>query len=619
MCGIAGRVGSHSGSRDSLKRMTDSLQHRGPDDEGFFVQDGVEIGARRLSIIDVIGGHQPISTPNNDVTVAFNGEIYNYLDLRMELIGRGCHLRTQGDTEVLAYLYLLDGKDFVTKLRGMFAISIWDSRDKSLFLYRDRLGEKPLLYSIKSNRGIDFASEAKALLSVGAERTVDLQAIDYILAFGYAPPPMTGFSSIQALAPGHVLSWQIGEVKIEQYWKFNSSEKESLNFHEAEELVHASLEESVRMRMVSERPLGVFLSGGVDSTVVTALAAKNSKQQLKTFSIGFKDARFDESKYARIVANHLGTEHHELILDPDPESMLNILTDKLDRPFADSSLIPTFLLSKFARTEVVVALGGDGGDEALGGYSRYLSLEQRHAFNLPIRALSPISGLVEKYGRHSELKAIPLLEGALRQYVNKQDRYRGFVSLTHDNERQHLWNNEARESFRKLGPQEWFSALWVNANAQSAKDRALAVDIESYLPEDLNFKTDIASMANGLELRSPYQDHVFMELCGRIDGKLKFQGGNSKAILKGIAKQYVPDSIIDRKKMGFGFPRASWMRNELRDQVFETLLGRSSKNRGWFQPTEIKRLIDLHNKGVDKDRILWPLFVVELWAQKWID
>lgn len=619
MCGIAGRVGSHAGSMDSLKKMTDSLQHRGPDDEGFFIRRGVEIGARRLSIIDVIGGHQPISTPRDDVTVAFNGEIYNFIELRAELIARGCLLQTHGDTEVLAYLYLLDGKNFVHKLRGMFAISIWDSREKSLLLFRDRLGEKPLLYSMRTNKGLDFASEAKALLAVGAERTVDLGAIDFILAFGYAPPPMTGFSSIQALAPGNVLIWNDGDVKIERYWKFDSSQKRDFSAQEAEDLVHNSLEESVRMRMVSERPLGVFLSGGVDSTLVTALAAKNSMQKLKTFSIGFRDARFDESKYARFVANHLGTEHHELILDPDPETMLDILTDKLDRPFADSSIIPTFLLSEFARTEVVVALGGDGGDEALGGYSRYLLLEQRHAFNMPIRALSPLASIIEKYGRSSQLRRMPLLEGALRQYDSKQDRYRGFVSLVHDNERKNLWKEDVRQSFSESGPHNWFDLLWRNAHAQGSKDRALAVDIESYLPEDLNFKTDIASMACGLELRSPYQDHLFLELCGHIDGKLKFQGGNSKAILKQIAKKYVPYTVIDRKKMGFGFPRASWMRNELRNNISETLLGPKANSRGWFNQSEIKNLIELHNRGIDKDRILWPLFVIELWAQKWID
>ena len=619
MCGIAGRVGPHAGKSDSLRRMTDSLEHRGPDDEGFFIDNGIELGARRLSIVDVVGGHQPISTFDQEVTVAFNGEIYNYLLLRKELLERGCPLKTHGDTEVLAYLYLLDGKDFVHKLRGMFAISIWDARSRTLLLFRDRTGEKPLLYSEKNGKGLDFASEAKALLSVGSEKSVDLVAIDFVLNFGYAPPPMTGFSCIQALPPGHLLVWHDGRYAIEKYWNFNSADKENFNYQDAQKAVHGVLEESVKMQLVAERPLGIFLSGGVDSTLVTALAAKNSMRKLKTFSIGFKDERFDESKYARIVAEHIGTEHHELIFDPKPETMLSILTNKLDRPFADSSVIPTFLLSEFARTEVVVALGGDGGDEALGGYSRYLALERRHALNFPIKAISPMASLVGRLAANSNPRILPLLEGATRNYENKGDRYRGLVSMVHDDERSSLWSREAKEKVDLLKSKEWFNSIWIGARAQGAKDRALAVDIATYLPEDLNFKTDFSSMAHGLELRSPYQDFKFLELCGRIDGNIKFHGGITKSILKQIAKEYVPESVNDRKKMGFGFPRASWLRNELRSTVSDVLLSTEAKSRGWFNQEEIQKLITMHSQGVDRDRILWPLLVIELWAQKWLD
>lgn len=619
MCGIAGRVGTHAGNRDVLKRMTDSLLHRGPDDEGFFVVPGVELGARRLSIIDVQGGHQPIVTDGGEVAVAFNGEIYNFAELREELITRGCPLKTHGDTEVIAYLYLILGVDFIEKLRGMFAISIWDARKKSLILIRDRMGEKPLLYCLREDGGIDFASEAKALLEIGARREVDLRALDFVLAFGYAPPPMTGFSSMSALPPSHLLIWNAGKVEIRRYWKFDSSKKTGCSIEEAEDRIHTSLEESVRMMMVSERPLGVFLSGGVDSTLVAALAAKNSMQKLKTFSVGFKDQRFDESKFARRVAEHLGTDHYELILDPDPEAMLEVLSSTLDRPFADSSIIPTFLLSEFARSGVVVALGGDGGDEAMGGYSRYLMLERRHALNLPLRVMSPLYPVLETVGRKSKYRVLPRLEGALRPYTDKAGRYRGMMSLVHDRERSRLWYPSVLTSHLGMEPSSWFKSIWDGANAQDSRDRALAVDIETYLPEDLNFKTDIASMANGLELRSPYQDHKFMELCGTISGDLKFRNGITKFILKEIAKKYVPDAVIDRKKMGFGIPRASWMRNELRPHVEDVLLGSRAKKRGWFDVVEVGRLIQIHNNGQDRDRILWPLMVIELWAQKWLD
>ncbi|MFZ2227630.1 MAG: asparagine synthase (glutamine-hydrolyzing) [Candidatus Nanopelagicaceae bacterium] len=619
MCGIAGRVGAHAGSREVLKKMTDSLLHRGPDDEGFFVLPGVELGARRLSIIDVQGGHQPIITSNDEVAVAFNGEIYNFGELRKELLSRGCPLKTQGDTEVIAYLYLLDGIEFIHKLRGMFAISIWDTRSQTLLLIRDRMGEKPLLYSTKADGGIDFASEAKALLRVGAAREADLRAVDFVLAFGYAPPPMTGFSSIVALPPGHVLKWSARRVSIERYWKFDSSRKEAFTEESAKHAVHAALEDSVKMMMVSERPLGVFLSGGVDSTLVTALAAKNSMQKLKTFSVGFKDQRFDESKYAKSVSDHLGTDHHELMVDPDPLEMVEILTSTLDRPFADSSVILSFLLSEFARSEVVVALGGDGGDEAAGGYSRYLMLERRHAANVALRFFSPLSPVFGRLESQSSGKVFSKLEGALRPYPNKQARYRGMVSLVHDSERAKLWRGSIAGGKGSEGPGEWFDSIWQNASSLGARDRALAVDIETYLPEDLNFKTDIASMAHGLELRAPFQDYKFMELCGSISPELKFRYGTTKYLLKEIAKRYVPESVIDRKKMGFGFPRAGWMRNELSSRVSEVLLGPTSRNRGWFNQTEVIRLIDVHKGGVDKDRILWPLFVIELWAQKWLD
>lgn len=619
MCGIAGRVGDHAGSRETVKKMTDSLLHRGPDDEGFFVLPGVELGARRLSIIDVEGGHQPIVTKDGNVAVAFNGEIYNFAELRKELLSRGCPLKTHGDTEVIAYLYLSDGIEFIHKLRGMFAISLWDARSKSLLLFRDRMGEKPLLYSTKANGGIDFASEAKALLRVGVSKDPDLRAVDFVLAFGYAPPPMTGFSSISALPPGHFLRWSAGKSVVERYWKFDSSKKLAFTEDSVEDAVHSGLEESVKMMMVSERPLGVFLSGGVDSTLVTALAAKNSMQKLKTFSVGFKDQRFDESRYAKIVSDHLGTDHHELVVDPDPVEMLGILSSTLDRPFADSSVVLSFLLSEFARSEVVVTLGGDGGDEAMGGYPRYLMLERRHAANIPLRMLSPLSPLLGRVESHSQGNVFSKLEGALRPYSSKQERYRGMVSLVHDRERAKLWQGGLAQGTGVGGPGEWFDSVWQNARSLGARDRALAVDIETYLPEDLNFKTDIASMANSLELRAPFQDHKFMELCGSISPDMKFRHGTPKYILKQIAKKYVPENVIDRKKMGFGFPRASWMRSELKSQVSEVLLGSSSRNRGWFSPTEISRLIDVHNGGVDKDRILWPLLVIELWAQKWLD
>jgi len=618
MCGIAGRVGDGVGFQGPLKKMTDSILHRGPDEEGFFVDFGVELGSRRLAIIDVVGGQQPITLEENKITVVFNGEIYNFQLLREFLIKRGFVLKTKGDTEVIALLYLLEGPSFVHHLRGMFAIAIWDARTRTLILIRDRLGKKPLLYRVKENGGIDFASEARALLAVGAERDVDITAVNFVLTFGYAPPPMSGFKTIQALSPGSMLTWKDGKFATNQYWKFDSSVKDIVEMEEAVSLTKETLEEAVKLRLLSERPLGILLSGGVDSTLVAALAAKNHLNKLNTYSVGFEDPQFDESGYAAQVARHLGTNHHQLIVKPDPELLLRTLAQTLDRPFADSSILPTFLVSQFARSEVVVALGGDGGDEAFGGYLRYQMVNWLQTLNPILRLTTPIAPGLEALSFRMNNRKISRLAGALRPYNNKMERYMALVSLSHQKERKKIWGSRLDPEILD-SPADWFGNIWKGVNSRESLDRPLAVDIETYLPEDLNFKTDIASMVNSLELRSPFQDHKLIELSGRIAESLKFHNRETKHILRVIAKEFVPADIIDRKKMGFGIPRASWMRNELRPLVSETLLGSTARNRGWFDTKEVKLQIDLHNRGLDRDRILWPLLAIELWAQNWLD
>lgn len=619
MCGIVGRVGPDAGDQDFIRKMSDCIVHRGPDEEGFFVSPGIELGIRRLAIIDIAGSQQPISIPERSITVVFNGEIYNFQELRRELTQAGIILKTKGDTEVIGHLYSIYGIEFVKTLRGMFAIAIWDDQKRSLILVRDRLGKKPLLYRKKSNGGLDFASEARALLAAGAGREPDLSALNLVLAFGYAPPPRTGFKSINALPAGHLLHWQDGKFSIKEYWKFDSRNKSIFEMGDAIDQTRDLLEESVKLRLISERPLGVLLSGGIDSSLVTAFAAKHYPGKLNTFSVGFDDPTFDESKYAKFVANHLGTNHHELIIKPDPELLVRTMATTLDRPFADSSVLPTYLVSQFARTKVIVALGGDGGDEGFGGYPRYQLVDWLQKVNPMLKIVSPLIPLLERVSLRSGSQKISRLAGSLRPYENKRDRYKALMSLVHESERVALWNKEINQgSFSSL-PSTWFNGIWDSSKSRGALDRPLAVDIQSYLPEDLNFKTDIASMANSLELRSPFQDHKLIELTGRISEKLKFHDRETKHILRVIAKEFFPGEIIDRKKMGFGIPRARWMRNELRPLVRETLLGSVARNRGWFDSAEVARQIDLHNLGLNRDRILWPLLAIELWAQNWLD
>lgn len=619
MCGIAGRTGVGVGFLEPLKAMTDSIIHRGPDEEGFYVAPGIELGSRRLAIIDVAEGQQPISIADGKIKVVFNGEIYNFQELRKRLIQGGHKLKTNSDTEVIAWLYLLEGIEFVHHLRGMFAIALWDAQERKLVLVRDRLGKKPLLYRQRNDGGIDFASEARALLKVGAPREPDLVALDFVMTFGYAPPPMTGFSSIKAIPPGHLLTWMENKLLQEQYWKLDSSKKTIFQIPDAISQTKEILEESVKLRLISERPIGVLLSGGIDSTLVASYAAKNLSSKLNTFSIGFEDPQFDESRYASQVAKRLGTEHHQLIVKPDPELLVRTMAKTLDRPFADSSILPTFMVSEFARSQVVVALGGDGGDEAFGGYSRYQLVDRMQSLNPFLRVARPLSPILQRLALQTGDQRLVRLVSGLRTYKSTRERYMAFVSLIHQQERQALWSTSALPNPASLDPATWFKGIWEGAHAREKLDRPLTVDIETYLPEDLNFKTDIASMANSLELRSPFQDHKLIEFSGKISEEIRFHQGQSKYILRQIAKEFVPASVVDRKKMGFGIPRARWMRNELRPLVAEVLLGPSATERGWYKRDEVSREIDLHNGGLDRDRILWPLFAIELWAQNWLD
>ena len=619
MCGIAGRVGPSAGYSAPLKRMTDSITHRGPDEEGLFFAPGVELGSRRLAIIDIAEGQQPVSINQGRVTVVFNGEIYNFRELRKVLLDGGHLLSTHSDTEVIAWMYLRDGMSFVNHLRGMFAIAIWDAREQKLILIRDRLGKKPILFRERSDSGIDFASEVKALLAVGASREPDLQSLDFVMAFGYTPPPMTGFKNISALPPAHFLVWKNGKTTIERYWKFRSSVKSIFDPQDAISQTKEILEESVKLRLVSERPIGVLLSGGIDSTLVAAYAARNLSTKLNTFSIGFEDPKFDESRHAAQVAKILGTNHHQLIIKPDPELLVRTMSKTLDRPFADSSILPTYIVSEYARSEVVVALGGDGGDEVFGGYSRYLILDRMQRVNQLLGIAKPLGFLINKLAHETGSQSLSRLAGGFRTYPTKRERYQALVSLIQKDERQALWDGRNIADGTLNNPAAWFSNVWENVDSQAGLDHQLAVDIETYLPEDLNFKTDIASMANGLELRSPFQDHVLVELGGRISETAKFHDGQTKYILRKIAKEFVPPAIVDRRKMGFGIPRARWMREELRPLVTETLLGSNARNRGWFDQNTVKNEITLHNSGIDRDRILWPLFAIELWAQNWSD
>jgi len=621
MCGIAGIVGSQRVDVELLHRMCDSIRHRGPDDEGYFVEGGVGLGMRRLSIIDVAAGHQPIANEDGTVVVVFNGEIYNFAALRLTLESRGHRFSTKSDTECLVHLYEDEGDDFVRHLRGMFAFALWDRKRERLLLGRDRVGKKPLFYRLTPD-GIAFASEMKALVQDRTfVREVDPLALHDYLTLQYVPAPQSILKGVRKLSPAHVLTWQSGKVDEKRYWRLSYADKSGLDETAVVEELSERIIEAVGIRLVGERPIGAFLSGGVDSSVVVAAMAQQSSGAVKTFSIGFDDARFDERSYARLVADRFGTEHHEFVVTPSAAALLPTLAWHYDEPFADASAIPTYYVARLTSEHVTVALNGDGGDESFGGYDRYVA--NAYASRLPIppvlRRLARLAG--HRLPLRGDARSASRRASSALAYlgVEPSDRYAHMMSYFRRDEKSLLYTDDMRAATAERDTYDILTNASSSCDSDGIVDRMLCTDVETYLPGDLLVKVDIATMANSLEARSPFLDHTLMEFAASLPAQMKVSGRVGKRVLKSVARQWLPADVIDRPKMGFGVPIARWLREDLRELVHDSLTDETARARGYFEPKTVKALIASHEAGNNESTRLWALLQFELWHRLFID
>jgi len=613
MCGITGGIGPSAPNKELLDAQLVALQHRGPDDSGTYVNAGIGLGMGRLAIVEIAAGKQPASDASEQINMVFNGEIYNYRELRHELEQSGIHCRTSSESEVMINLYLKHGLDFIGKLNGMFAIAIHDARDNSLHLIRDRMGKKPLWISQLNDGTLFFASEVRALMLARPDRTLRTEMVAEVMQYGYINAPHSAFNEIGQLPPASVLTWRDGKTITSTYWAPDFDTKIDISYEDALETTKKLIEESVARRLISERPLGSFLSGGYDSTIVTAYMAKLMSEKVQTYSIGFHSAQFNEAHHAKLVANYLGTDHHEESLSPDPALVVEKIAHVLDQPFADSSIVPTYLLAKFARENLIVALGGDGGDEVFGGYDRYLATPV-------MQKLNPFLGLARSglnfAGKQSfgNTRKINRVGSQLSAKPSLAARYSSILSLTQPHELLTLLN----PNFQTKTAESAYINQFAAGNISSF-DRMIRSDFDAYLPGDLLVKVDIATMANSLELRSPMLDVNVVEWGVSLPRKYKIKGFETKHILKDVARSLVPANLIDRPKMGFGIPRAEWLRSGMKEMVFETLTDTTASQRGWFSSAEVKKVIDIHMAGEDKDNLIWPMLMLELWARTWLD
>jgi asparagine synthase (glutamine-hydrolysing) len=627
MCGITGIVNldGRAVEADLLARMNEALRHRGPDDEGAYLGESVGLAMRRLAIIDLKGGQQPIANEDRTCWIVFNGEIYNFRELKKRLEDLGHTFRTDSDTEAIIHAYEQYGADCPRHLRGMFAFAVWDERERRLFLARDRVGKKPLLYA-KTRDSFLFGSEFTALLRHPAvSRDVDGEALHHYLSFMCVPAPMTAYREIRKLEPGHSLTLTSdGELKTERYWQPDFSKKINVTEEEAGERALELLREAVRVRLMSEVPLGAFLSGGVDSSAVVALMAEESSAPVKTFSIGFDEQDFSELHHARRVAEHVGAEHHEFVVRPDALEVLPLLVEHYGEPYADSSAVPTYYVSRETRRHVTVALNGDGGDECFAGYERYAAMRLSEAYRklpgvLRERVIRQAARLLPssevKRGRVRRLKRF--LQAASLPPV---DRYLRWVSVFDPAAKHELYTDEFRRETEGADARRWLAPWFARANGAGVVDASLLTDTMTYLPNDLLVKVDIASMAVSLEARSPFLDHHVIEFAASLPERMKLRGLTTKYVLKRTLKKLLPAENLSRGKMGFGVPVGHWFRGRLQPFLRENLLSERSARRGLLRPGAVRRMVELHTRGErDYTHQLWTLLMLELWFQRFID
>lgn len=600
-----------------------ALEHRGPDSRGLHVDDQVGLGIQRLRVIDLVTGDQPISNEDGSVVVVLNGEIYNFRELRDRLRAAGHTFATEGDTEVIVHLYEEEGVDCVRHLHGMFAFALWDQQRRRLLLARDRVGKKPLFYAF-SRGGITFASEMRALLEDREVSTeIDPSAVDCYLAYGYVPAPMSIFGGVRKLEPAHTLLLDDGDVTIERYWSLDYSRKLEVNDpRELHEPIRDAIRRATRQRLISDVPLGAFLSGGIDSSAVVAAMAEASAGPVRTFSIGFDNDAFDELPHARRIAQLFGTDHNEFVVRPDAISIVPTLVRHYGEPFADSSAIPSFYLSELTRSQVTVALNGDGGDESFGGYTRFVAnrlaskldripgpLRRGVAARVPGRGSGELTSVQNKARR--------LIQGLA---LEPPARYARYVSWCDDAMRARLYTDEFAARIAGSPAADVITGPWSRASGRDVVDTMLEVEINTYLPGDLIPKIDIATMAHALEARSPLLDHQLMELAASIPPELKIRGRQKKWILREAMRGWLPDEILDRPKQGFSVPVGDWFRHDLRSLAHDVLLDPQSLARGYFRPDAIRSMLDRHLQGADQEtKPLWALFMFELWHREFVD
>lgn len=626
MCGICGKINFNSKAVDSqvVHSMAEILNHRGPDDTGCYVKDNVGLGHRRLSIIDLSKeAHQPMSNEDGSIWIVYNGEIYNFQELKKNLEEKGHIFRSKSDTETIIHLYEESGTDCVKLLRGMFAFAIWDENKKRLFLARDRVGKKPLNYALK-NDSLIFASEIKSILKdPDISREVNIESLHHYLTYQYVPAPETMFLGIKKLLPAHILICEQGKIKIEQYWSLSYKNKVKLSEEEYCEKILESLTESTKIRLVSDVPLGAFLSGGIDSSAIVAIMSKISNKPVRTFSIGFKEESFNELKYARVIAKLFNTEHREYTVEPNCLEVLPKLIWHFDEPFADSSAIAVYYLSKMTRQEVTVALNGDGGDESFAGYERYAVNKIADACSLiPSSIRNIIAWFMEKFPESTKKKDFVKNFKRFIKGVNlsKEHRYGYWMSIFDNESKDNLYSEYFKKRLENINSWNYIAETYRKSDATDLIDSTLFVDVMTYLPCDLLAKVDITSMANSLECRSPFLDHKLMELCASVPSNLKLKGITTKYILKKALRKILPPEVLQRKKAGFGVPIGGWFRNELKDYAYETLIGRTSIKRGYFDKNSLKALLDEHCSGkINHGHRIWALVNLELWHQMFID
>lgn len=627
MCGIVGIVDPQKRAIDeqTLARMCDAIRHRGPDEEGKYVREGVGLAMRRLAIIDLKGGQQPIHNEDRTVWIIFNGEIYNYRELRAHLEKLGHRFYTNSDTEAIVHAYEQYGADCPKHLRGMFAFAIWDENKQELFLARDRVGKKPLLYAQVGGKLI-FASEFKALLlHPEISRDVNFEAIHHYLSFMCVPAPLTAYRAIKKLEPAHTLRFtRDGEVKLERYWQPDFAKKQRITEEEAGERAIEILREAVRVRLISEVPLGAFLSGGIDSSAVVALMSEEAGEPVKTFSIGFEEQDFSELEHARRVARHVGADHHEFVVRPDALEVLPTLIEHYGEPYADSSAIPTYYVARETRRHVTVALNGDGGDECFAGYERYAAMRLAEAYSRIPRAIR--QGMIEpavnlfpvpekRRSRARDLKRF--LEAASLPTV---DRYMRWVSVFESRAKEALYSEGFRREVASRPSSDFIAPWFRRANGAGVVDAALFADTMTYLPNDLLVKVDIATMAVSLEARSPFLDHHVIEFAASLPEEFKLRRLTTKYLLKRVLGRLLPEENLHRRKMGFGVPLSHWFRGRLRPFLEATLLCERAMRRGLFKPEAINRLVTEHVNGQrDWSHQLWTLLMLELWFERFID